>query len=132
MCPFFVFRHGREIKDQRATYSAAARVLCTAVAAVMELRTTANVATYGMSYVQYLLQSSSERATYTSMSTAQNGAEHLICTVAAVMELRMSCQRCYNTYGMHNVQFLQQQLLRSYLSTQLRCGPSHVSFFVFR
>ena len=29
---------GREIRDQRATYSAAARVICTAVAAVIELR----------------------------------------------------------------------------------------------
>ena len=29
---------GREIRDQRATYSTAARVVCTAVAAVMELR----------------------------------------------------------------------------------------------
>ena len=57
----------------------------------------------------------------------------MICTaavvVAAVMELRMSCQRCYNTYGTYHVQYLQQQLPRSYRSTQLRCGPSHVSVF---
>ena len=46
------------------------------------------------------------------------------------MELCMSCQRCYYTYGISHVQYLQQQPLRSYLSTQLRCGPSHV--FVFR
>ena len=51
--------------------------------------------------------------------------------VAAVMELHMSCQRCYNTYGMYHVQYLQQQLLRSHLCTQLRCGPSHVSVFRF-
>ena len=43
----------------------------------------------------------------------------------------MSCQRCFNTYGVHHVQNLQQQLLRSYLYMQLRCGPSHVSVFRF-
>ena len=86
-----------------------------------------------------IYSSSSERATCTSMSsTAHNGTERVIGTavvvvvVAASMELPIRCQRCYNAYGMYHVEYLQQQLLRSYLSTQLRCGPSHVSVFRFK
>ena len=64
-----------------------------------------------------IYSSSSERATHTSMwSTAQNGTERVTCktgavVAAAVIELRMSCQRCYNTCGMYHVQYLQLLLL---------------------
>ena len=51
---------GREIRDQRATYSIAAHVICTAVVAVMSYACTVNVATNGMYYVSSIYSSSSE------------------------------------------------------------------------
>ena len=126
-------------KDQRATYSIAARVICTAVAVVMELRVYCQHC-----YVRYVPRTLSIAAAQRKLRVRAYSLQHrmtarVICTAAvvvvvaeaAVMELRMSCQRCHNAYGMYHVQYLQQQLLRSHLFTQLRCGPSHVSVFRF-
>ena len=64
-----------------------------------------------MSYAQYLQQQLRKSYVYEyslQHRTAQN--ERLICTaavtVAAVMELLVSCQRCYNTFDMYHVQYL--------------------------
>ena len=57
---------------------------------------------YGMSHVQYLSTAAAQRATYTYST-----AERVICTaaaaVAAVMELRMYCQRWYMRYVLRSL-----------------------------
>ena len=118
---------GREIRDQRARYSTAARVICTAVAAVMEIRMYSQ-----RCYVRYVLRTVSTAAllqqlrelrirmqyyysrTYdmyssSSSSSSCNGATH-VCTVIVA------------TYGMYYLQYLQQQLLWPYLLRSYAVG----------
>ena len=98
---------GREIRDQRATHSTAARVICTAVAAVMELRMYCQ-----RCYVRYVLRTVStaaaaQRATYTyvfysrtcnmyssSSSSSCDGATHVLSTL-----LRTVCTTCSIFYS---------------------------------
>ena len=90
---------GREIRDQTATYaySTAARVVCTAVAAVMELRMYCQ-----RCYVRYVLRtvstSAAQRATYTCVFYSRTCDMYSRSSVAAVMVLRMYCRRCYVRY----------------------------------
>ena len=76
-----------------------------------------------MSYVQYLQQQLRELR-IRMQSTAE---ERVICTAAEAAAVMSYACTTVNvaTYGMYYVQYLQQQLLWSYLSTQLRCGSSY-------
>ena len=118
---------GREIRDQRANYPTAARVICTAVAAVMELCThvlSTLLRAVCTIYVQYLQQQLKELRIHTyvvysrtcgmySSSSSCDGATHVLPTFLRTV---------YTKYV--QVQYLQQQLW-CHLSTQLRCGSSH-------
>ena len=64
---------------------------------------TVNVATYGMSYVKYLQLQLRESYVYEFVVYSTERATCTAAVVAAVMELRMSCQRCYARYVLRTV-----------------------------
>ena len=89
-----------------------------------------------MSHVQYRRQQL--RESYVYECVVYSTEWHRTCDMYRRSSRRSSCDgaahelsRCYNTYGMYHVRYPQQQLLRSHLCTQLRCGPSPVSVFRF-